>query len=117
MTAGGRLVRPRPPDMFCQRLQVLHDGCEVELVARAGEAPQAHALEAMMGLEVRKAHLDLLALVARLVELRRTRQGARVIAGILVKVACDLARWRVWTALRFEWKSGAITLRFIRAVR
>ena len=41
-----------------------HDGRKVELVARAGEPPQAHALEAMVGLEVGKAHLDLLALVA-----------------------------------------------------
>jgi hypothetical protein len=33
--------------------------------SRAPESPpQAHALESMMGLQVRKAHLDLLALVA-----------------------------------------------------
>jgi hypothetical protein len=40
--------------MLCQRLQVLHDGSEVELVARAGKAPQAHALESMVGLQVCK---------------------------------------------------------------
>jgi hypothetical protein len=62
--AAGRLVQPWPPDMFCQRLQVLHDGGEVKLIAGAGEAPQAHALEAMVGLEVCKPHLDFLALVA-----------------------------------------------------
>jgi hypothetical protein len=50
--------------VLCQRLQVLHNGCEVELVARTGEPAQAHTLESMVGLEVRKAHLDLLALVA-----------------------------------------------------
>ena len=61
---GRRFVRPRPPDVLCQRLQVLHNGCEVELVARTGEPPQAHALESMVGLQVREAHLDLLALVA-----------------------------------------------------
>ena len=61
---GRRFVRPRPPEMLCHRLQVLHDGCEVELVARTGEPPQAHALESMVGLQVREAHLDLLALVA-----------------------------------------------------
>ncbi len=33
--------------MIGERLQVQHDGREVELVARASEAPQAHALEAM----------------------------------------------------------------------
>lgn len=54
----------RPPDIFCQGLEVLHDNREVELVAGAGEPTQAHALEAVMGLQMRKAHLDLLALVA-----------------------------------------------------
>jgi hypothetical protein len=108
--AGGGLVQHRPPDMFCEGLQVLHDSGEVEFVACAGEAPQAHALEAVVGLEVREAHLDLLALVARF-ELRRTHQGACMIAGILVDVACDLARGRVWTASRFERTSRAVALR------
>jgi hypothetical protein len=36
--------------MVCERLQVLHDRGEVELVARAGETSQPHALEAMVGL-------------------------------------------------------------------
>jgi hypothetical protein len=36
----------------------------MEFVARAGETSQAHALEAVMGLQVRKAHLDFLALIA-----------------------------------------------------
>jgi hypothetical protein len=40
--------------MFCQGLQVLHDVCEVELVACAGEAPQPHTLKTMVGLQVRK---------------------------------------------------------------
>ncbi len=77
--------------MACQRLEVLHDGGEVEFVACAGEAAQAHALEAVVGLQVCKAHLDLLALIARFVELGRPHQGAGVIAGILVEIACDLA--------------------------
>jgi hypothetical protein len=33
-----------------ERLEVLRDGCEMELVARAGEAAEAHTLETMMGL-------------------------------------------------------------------
>ena len=65
-------MRPRPPDVLCQRLQVLHNSREVELIARTGEPAQAHALEPMVGLQVRKAHLDLLALVAWSIELRRT---------------------------------------------
>ena len=97
--------------MAGERLEVLHDGCEVELVARAGETPQPHALEAMMGLEVRKSHLDLLALIARLFELRRTHEAASMIAGILMDVACDLARGRVRTALRLEWTRAAVAPR------
>jgi hypothetical protein len=96
--------------MFCQGLQVLHDSCEVELVACAGEAPQPNSLKSMVGLQMRKAHLDLLALVARFIELRRTREGAGMIAGVLVEVACDLAHGRVWTAPRFEWACAAVEL-------
>ena len=59
MFGGGRQM------WFASRLEVLHDGREVELVARAGEAAQTHALEAMVGLQVGKAHLDFLALIAR----------------------------------------------------
>ena len=47
-----------------QGLEVLHDGGEVKLIACPGEAAQPHALEAMVGLEVRKSHLYLLALIA-----------------------------------------------------
>jgi len=42
----------------------LYDGGEVELIAGAGEAAQAHALEAMMDLQVRKTHFSFLALIA-----------------------------------------------------
>ena len=37
----------------------------MEFVARPGEPSEPHALEAMMNLQVGKAHLDTLALVAR----------------------------------------------------
>ncbi len=49
--------------MVGEGLEVLDDGCEVELVARAGQAPEAHTIEAMMGLQMSKPHLDPLALV------------------------------------------------------
>ena len=49
--------------MIGKGLKVLDDSCEVELVARAGKTPEAHAIEAMMGLQVSKPHLDLLALI------------------------------------------------------
>jgi hypothetical protein len=47
-----------------ERLQILNDRGEVELVAGAGQASEPHALEAVMGLQVCKAHLDSFALIA-----------------------------------------------------
>src|SRR5271154_3353172 len=64
-----------------------------------------------MGFEVRKSHLDLLALVARLFELRRIHEAAGMISGILMDVAGDLARGRVRTALRLEWTCAAVAPR------
>ena len=90
--ARGLHARRRPPDMVGQGLEVLHDGGEMELVACAGKASQAHPLEAMMGLQVRKAHLDPLSLIARLVVLRRPHERARLIPGIFVHVAGDFPR-------------------------
>ena len=77
--------------MFREGLEVLRGGDEMAFVSCTGDAPQAHALEAMVGLEVGKAHLDLLALIARFVELRGSHQGASVVAGILIKVTRDFA--------------------------
>jgi len=47
-----------------ERLQVLNDRGEVELVAGTGQTSEPHAIEAVMGLQVREAHLDALALIA-----------------------------------------------------
>src|SRR5262245_52588177 len=55
--------------MVGECLQVLHDGGEMEFVACTGKAPQPHTLETVVRLEVRKTHLDLLALVAGFGEL------------------------------------------------
>lgn len=55
------------------------------------EAAQPHTLEAMVCLQVRKAHLDLLALVAGFGELGRCHQRTVVIAGLLVDIAHGLA--------------------------
>jgi hypothetical protein len=73
--------------MVRERLEVLHDRSEVELVACAGEAPQPHALEAMVGLQVRKSHLDPLALVTRFADLWLAHQCTRCIARILMHVS------------------------------
>ena len=49
-------------------LEILNDGGEMELVARAGKATQSHAFESVMRLQMRKAHLDPLPFIARLQE-------------------------------------------------
>src|ERR1700676_1640095 len=64
----------------------------------------------MMRLEVCEPHLDLLALVARSVELGRPHQRAGEIASVLVDVSCDLAKEHPRTALRLEWACIAIAL-------
>ena len=61
-------MRWRPEDSKRERLEVLDDGGKMELVARAGKPPKPHAFEAMVDFQVRKAHLDALALVTRLQE-------------------------------------------------
>jgi hypothetical protein len=43
-----------------------------------------------MSFQVRKAHLDFLALIARSSKFGGTRKGAGIIAGFFVDVACDL---------------------------
>ena len=55
--------------MGCESLEVLDDGREVELIARATETSEAHAFETVVGLEVGKTHLDPFSLVARVIEL------------------------------------------------
>src|SRR6266481_5119575 len=81
--------------MVGEGLQVLHDGGEVELIASAGKAPQPHTLETVVRLQVRKAHLYLLALVTGFGELRCTHQGARCIPCVLMHVARDLSQGHI----------------------
>ena len=88
--------------MVGECLEVLDDGSEVELVACTGKAAQPHTLEAVLCLQVRKAHLDLLALVTGFGELRCTHQGARRIACVLMHVARDLSEGHIRGALGLE---------------
>jgi hypothetical protein len=61
----------------------------MELVACAGQAAQPKTLEGVMGLEVSKAHLDSLSLVASAAESLGSHLGTRHIAGVLVEIAHD----------------------------
>src|SRR5262245_41525214 len=72
-------------------VEVLHDGSEVELVAGAGQAAQPHALEAVMGLQVCKAHLDPFSHITRLEERLGLHLAPRHVAGVFVEVAHDPA--------------------------
>ena len=78
--------------MARQRLEVLHDGGEMEFVAGAGKTSQAHPLEAVMGLQMREAHLNALSFIARLVEGLGSHEPARHIPSVLVKIAGDFPR-------------------------
>ena len=73
--------------MDCQCLEILDDGREVELVACARETSQPHSLEAVMGFQVRKAHLDLFALIAGFLERRCSIERTSNVASILVDAA------------------------------
>ncbi|KRQ96311.1 hypothetical protein CQ10_31160 [Bradyrhizobium valentinum] len=55
-------------------------------------------------------HLDLLALLPRLLEALGTGERTGNITGVLMDVARDLARWVFRTALWFEWAYIAVEL-------
>jgi hypothetical protein len=63
----------------------------VEFVSGAGQAAQAHALKAVMGLQVCEAHLDPFSRIARLEERLGLHLAPRHVAGVLVEVAHDPA--------------------------
>ena len=96
--------------MLGERLQVLHDSSEVELIARAAEAPQAHAFEAVVGLEVREAHFDSLPLIAGSLVLRCFHESTRNVTRLFVDVAGYLAPGDVRTTPRLQRASIAIEL-------
>ncbi len=62
----------------------------------------------MMGLQVRKTHLDLLAVVTRFFECRRALKSTHMIASVFVYVARDYALRRVRAALGLERTRAAI---------
>ena len=72
----------------------------MELVAGAGDTSQPQALEAMVGLQVCKAHFDALALIARFEKGFGLHLSPRHVTGILVKITRDLARLGPGAALR-----------------
>jgi hypothetical protein len=63
----------------------------MEFVARPGKSPEPHPLEAMMGFQVREAHLDTLSFVSRFGECLCLHPLARDIAGVLMDRAGSCA--------------------------
>ena len=107
----GRLLRWWPEDSKRERLEVLDDGGEMELVTRTRKPPKPHALEAMVGLQMREPHLDALSLVSRSGECLCLHLSPGDVAGVLVEVARDLARVGIGAALRSDWAYIAVALR------
>jgi hypothetical protein len=87
-----RPFRWRAEDSERERLEVLHDGGEMELVASAGKTPKPHPLEAVVSLQMREPHFDPLSLVSRSGERLCLHLSPCDITGVFVEVARDLAR-------------------------
>src|SRR5664279_4654036 len=82
----------------------------MELVACAGKTAQPHAFKAVVNLQMGKAHLDAFALVARFEKGFCPHQSARQVACVLMKIAGDLSRRHVGTALHLERTDIAVEL-------
>ena len=67
-----------------QGLQVLYDGREKKFVAGPREPAEPDAFEAMVGLEVSKAHLDALAFIPRLTEALCPHESSQPYSGSIV---------------------------------
>src|SRR3954467_8438598 len=73
----------------------------------ASWATQSKPTEPQDALQVCKPHLDLLALAPRLLEALGASERPGNVSRVFMDVARDLARWILWTALRFEWATIA----------
>jgi hypothetical protein len=82
----------------------------MEFVACPGKSPQPHPLEAMMGFQMREAHLGTLSFVSRFGECLCLHLLARDIAGVLMEIARDLARFGRGAALRSDRAHIAVPL-------
>jgi hypothetical protein len=91
-----------PPGVVRKGLEVLHYGCKLELITGSAWTPQTKSFKAVVAFEVGELHLDLFALVARLLVFRRSHERASDIACVLVHVVHDPPMRHVRAALRFE---------------
>jgi len=82
----------------------------MKFVARTGKTPEPHTLETMVNLQVGKAHLNALALVARFEKGFRPHEPSRNVTGIFMDIARDLSRRHLGTALHLERTDIAVEL-------
>jgi hypothetical protein len=79
-----------------------------KLVLSASWTTQSKPTKLQDALQVREPHLDLLALMSRLLEALGANERPGNVSGVLMDVARGLARWFLWAALRFEWANIAV---------
>src|SRR3954471_6600867 len=86
-----------------------------QLVLGPSSTTQSKSTELKDALQVRKPHLDLLALTSRRLEALGISERPGDVPGVLMYVARDLARWFFWAALRFE--RAYIAVELARAIQ
>ncbi|MET4486109.1 hypothetical protein ABIA94_001668 [Bradyrhizobium sp. LA7.1] len=109
----GHSVRPTgfdPPTLTREAPQILSDCSKNKLVLGAPWATKPKPTKPQDALQVRKPHLDLLALTSRRLESLGASERPGDVPGVLMYVARDLARWFFWTALRFKRACVAVEL-------
>jgi hypothetical protein len=92
------------------RLEILHDGGKVKLVAGAGETSEPHAFETVVGLEMSKAHLNALSFIPRFEEALCPHEPSRHVAGIFVNITGHLSGGHIRTASHLQRTRIAVDL-------
>ena len=100
----------RSRNQRCEPPQVLSDGGQNKLILGASWTTQSKSAELQDALQVRKPHLDLLALTSRRLEALGASERPGDVAGVLMNVARDLAKGDLRTALRSEFAAVAVML-------
>src|SRR6202011_5050117 len=78
------------------------DGGQDKFILGASWATKSKPTKPQDALKMREPHLNLLALTSRLLKPFGASERPGNVAGMLMDIARDLARWFFWTALRFE---------------
>src|ERR1700730_18624869 len=81
---------------------ILSDGGQDKFILGASWATKSKPTKPQDALKMREPHLNLLALTSRLLKPFGASERPGNVAGMLMDIARDLARWFFWTALRFE---------------